>query len=37
MRIIFGDNTYLIQAVDNVLHRNRKVNLACIQIDADSN
>lgn len=37
MRVIFGDNTYLIQAVDNVLHRNRKVNLACIMIDEDSN
>jgi head-tail adaptor len=37
MRVIFGKNTYLIQAVDNVLHRNRKVNLACIQIDEDSN
>jgi SPP1 family predicted phage head-tail adaptor len=37
MRVIFGDNIYLIQAVDNVLHRNRKVNLACIQIDEDSN
>lgn len=37
MRVIFGDNTLLIQAVDNVLRRNRKVVLACIQIDADSN
>jgi SPP1 family predicted phage head-tail adaptor len=37
MRVIFGNNTYLIQAVDNVLHRNIKVNLACVQIDEDSN
>jgi len=37
MRVIFGNNTYLIQAVDNVQHRNRKVNLSCIQIDEDSN
>jgi SPP1 family predicted phage head-tail adaptor len=37
MRVIFGDNTYLIQAVDNVQHRNRKVVLACIMIDEDSN
>jgi head-tail adaptor len=37
MRVIFGNNTYLIQAVDNVLHRNRKVNLACIQVNEDSN
>ena len=37
MRVIFGDNTFLIQAVDNVLRRNKKVTLACIQISADSN
>ena len=37
MRVIFGDNTYLVQAVDNVLRRNRKVVLACVVIDGDSN
>lgn len=37
MRVIFGDNTFLIQAVDNVLRRNRKVVLACVQISSDSN
>jgi head-tail adaptor len=37
MRVLFGDNIYQIQAVDNVLHRNRKVNLACIMVDEDSN
>jgi head-tail adaptor len=37
MRVILGDNIYLIQVVDNVLHRNRKVNLACLHIDEDSN
>jgi head-tail adaptor len=36
-RVIFGDNTFLIQAVDNVLRRNRKLVLACIGIDTDSN
>ena len=37
MRIQFGDNTYLVQAVDNVLRRNRVVKLFCMAIDADSN
>ena len=37
MRVIFGDNTFLIQGVDNVQHRNRKLVLACIAIDEDSN
>jgi head-tail adaptor len=37
MRVLFGDNTYLVQAVDNVLRRNRKVLLACIGVDEDSN
>ena len=37
MRVIFGDNTFLVQAVDNVLRRNRKVVLACIGINEDSN
>ena len=36
-RVIFGDNTYLVQAVDNVLRRNVKVCLACIAINGDSN
>lgn len=37
MRVIFGDNAFLVQAVDNVLRRNRKVVLACIGINEDSN
>jgi head-tail adaptor len=37
MRVIFGDATYLIQAVDNVLRRNRKVVLACVQVSSASN
>ncbi len=37
MRVVFGDNTFLIQAVDNVQRRNRKVVLACIGISEDSN
>ena len=37
MRVLFGDNTYLVQAVDNVQRRNRKVTLACMAIDGDSN
>jgi SPP1 family predicted phage head-tail adaptor len=37
MRVVFGDNTYLVQAVDNVLRRNRAVKLFCMAIDADSN
>jgi len=37
MRVQFGDNTYLIQAVDNVLRRNRIVRLVCMAIDEDSN
>lgn len=37
MRIQYGDNTYLVQAVDNVLRRNRVVKLFCMAIDADSN
>jgi SPP1 family predicted phage head-tail adaptor len=36
-RIVFGDNTYLIQLVDNVLRRNRVVRMACLVIDGDSN
>jgi head-tail adaptor len=36
-RVVCGDNVFLIQAVDNVLHRNRKLVLACIGIDEDSN
>jgi SPP1 family predicted phage head-tail adaptor len=36
-RVVFGDNTYLVQAVDNVRRRNRKVVLACMVIDGDSN
>ena len=37
MRVIFGNNTFLVQDVDNVLHRNRVVRLACLMIDEDSN
>jgi SPP1 family predicted phage head-tail adaptor len=36
-RVIFGDNLYLIQSVDNVLHRNRKVRLATMMVDENSN
>lgn len=36
-QIIFGTSTYLIQAVDNVLHRNRKIRLATLMIDENSN
>jgi hypothetical protein len=37
MRVVFGNNTYLVQAADNVLHRNRIVRLACLMVDEDSN
>jgi head-tail adaptor len=37
MRIVFGTNIFLIQAVDNVEHRNRILKLACMQVAADSN
>ena len=37
MRVVFGDNYYLVQAVDNVQRRNRKVVLACLAINEDSN
>ena len=37
MRVVFGDNTYLVQDVDNVFHRNRVVRLACMIVDEDSN
>jgi hypothetical protein len=37
MRVAFGDSTYLVQDVDNVLRRNRVVRLACLTIDNDSN
>ena len=37
MRVTFGDNTFLVQAVDNVLRRDRVVRLACLVIDGDSN
>jgi SPP1 family predicted phage head-tail adaptor len=37
MRVLFGDNTFNIDAVDNVQRRNRKVVLACTQISSDSN
>lgn len=37
MRVTFGDNLYIVQAVDNVLRRNRVVKLFTMAIDADSN
>jgi hypothetical protein len=37
MRVSFGDNTYLVQAVDNVLRMNRVVKLFCMVIDGDTN
>jgi head-tail adaptor len=37
MRVVFGANKYLIQAVDNVQHRDRKVALACMMISETSN
>jgi hypothetical protein len=36
-RVVFGNDTFLIQAVDNVLRRNRKLRLACLIIDSNSN
>lgn len=36
-RVVFGNNLYSIQAVDNVQHRNRKVLLATAMMDEDSN
>jgi SPP1 family predicted phage head-tail adaptor len=36
-RVIFGDVTYLIQDVDNVQRRNRKLRLACVVVDERSN
>ena len=37
MRVVFGDNAYSVEAVDNVLRRNRKLVLACLSIEQDSN
>lgn len=36
-RVSFGGDFYEIQAVDNVLHRNRKVRIATKIVDEDSN
>lgn len=36
-RISFGGDFYEIQAVDNVMHRNRKVRIATKIVDEDSN
>ncbi len=36
-RVQYGSDLYLIQAVDNVLQRNRVLNLYCMAVDADSN
>jgi SPP1 family predicted phage head-tail adaptor len=36
MRVLYGDNRFLVQAVDNVQRRNRKVVLACMAIAEDS-
>jgi SPP1 family predicted phage head-tail adaptor len=35
-RVLFGDHAYVIQIVDNVLLRNRIVNLNCLEIDGTS-
>jgi SPP1 family predicted phage head-tail adaptor len=35
-RVIKGNDTFLIQAVDNVLRRNVKLRLACLLIDGNS-
>lgn len=34
--VVFGTDTYLIQAVDNILVRNRVLRLTCLHIDGDS-
>jgi SPP1 family predicted phage head-tail adaptor len=36
MRVLFGDQTYTIQAVDNVLRRNRVLHLAVVGISTGS-
>jgi head-tail adaptor len=36
-RVLACGCVFTIQAVDNVLHRNRVVRLACLEIDGDSN
>jgi len=36
MRVAFGDNLYIIQAVDNVQRRNRVLILAAMVLDGDS-
>jgi SPP1 family predicted phage head-tail adaptor len=35
--VLFGDNTYIVQAVVNILERNRVVKLFTLAIDADDN
>jgi len=37
MKVLFGDKTYLVQGVDNVLERNRVVRLFCMVIDGAIN
>jgi head-tail adaptor len=37
MNVVFGDQTYLVQGVDNVLQRNRVVRLFCQVIDGEVN
>jgi SPP1 family predicted phage head-tail adaptor len=37
MRVLFQDNTYIVQAVDNALRRNRVVKLFTMAIDSDDN
>ncbi len=32
-RVLFGSHVYVIQIVDNVLLRNRVINLTCLEID----
>jgi SPP1 family predicted phage head-tail adaptor len=36
MQVIWGDQTYTIQAVDDVLHRHRVLHLACVGISTGS-
>lgn len=35
-RVLFGSHVYVVQIVDNVLLRNRKVNLNCVEINGAS-
>ena len=37
MRIVWGDQTFQINAIDNVLRRNRVLKIYCMTIDIGSN